>query len=110
MSRLSVSALILALCILLTACSRTNDDQDKKVFNLNLEQGLTSLDPAFARNQFVLWMTNQLYNGLVQVNDSLETIPAIAKSWDISADGLTYTFHLRNDVFFHDDPLFPGGK
>lgn len=110
MSRLSASSLILFLSILFFSCGNNRNNQTKKVFNLNLEQGLTSLDPAFARNQFVMWMTNQLYNGLLQVNEKLEILPAIAKSWEISNDGLTYTFHLRNDVYFHDDPLFPGGN
>jgi len=68
------------------------------------------MDPAFARNQNAIWMINQIFNGLVQVDSNLNTIPAIAKSWEISEDGLQYTFHLRNDVFFHDDPLFEGGK
>jgi peptide/nickel transport system substrate-binding protein len=54
-------------------------------------------------------MDNQLYNGLVQIDDSLHIQPCIAKSWDVSADGLLYTFHLRNDVYFHDDPLFKNG-
>ncbi len=34
----------------------------------------------------------------------------MAKSWDISDDRLTWTFHLRNDVFFHDDAAFANGK
>ncbi|MBK9463028.1 MAG: hypothetical protein IPN94_27350 [Sphingobacteriales bacterium] len=34
----------------------------------------------------------------------------IAKSWKISNDGLTYTFTLRNDVFFHNDPLLTMAK
>lgn len=106
MHRLLFWAIILPF---LHACN-TSADSGKKVFNINLEQGLTSLDPAFARNQFAIWMDNQLYNGLVQVNDSLQTVPAIAKTWEISADGKLYTFHLRGDVYFHDDPLFPNGK
>ncbi|MGB4775777.1 MAG: ABC transporter substrate-binding protein, partial [Daejeonella sp.] len=102
--------LLLLLCTLFSACSSSSEDKDKQVFNINLNEGLTSLDPAFARNQNALWMINQLYNGLVQINDSLKTVPAIAKSWDLSADGKTYTFHLRDDVYFHDDPLFKNGK
>ncbi|MCC8410663.1 ABC transporter substrate-binding protein [Mucilaginibacter sp. UR6-1] len=91
-------------------CGYKSNTDNRTVFNINLEDGLTSLDPAFARNQNALWMDNQLYNGLVQINDSLKSVPCIAKSWSISADGLQYTFHLRNDVFFHDDPLFTNGK
>ena len=102
------------LFCLLTAqfisCSSDQSASKKTVFNINLEEGLSSLDPAFARNQYTLWMDNQLYNGLVQVDDSLKTRPSIAKNWEISSDGKEYTFHLRNDVYFHDDPLFKNGK
>ncbi|WP_316734584.1 ABC transporter substrate-binding protein [Pedobacter aquatilis] len=55
-------------------------------------------------------MTNQVFNGLVQIDSALQTIPCIAKSWQISDDALTYTFNLRNDVYFHDDAVFKNGK
>ena len=93
-----------------TSCTTNTSSSKKTIFNINLNEGLSSLDPAFARNQNTLWMVNQVYNGLVQINDSLKTSPCIAKSWDISADGKCYTFHLRNDVYFHDDPHFKDGK
>ena len=51
-----------------------------------------------------------MFNGLVQLNDSIEVIPCIAKNWEISDSGKVYTFHLCNDVFFHDHPFFPNGK
>ena len=97
-------------CIILLFSCKSDKDGDKKVFNINLDQNLTSLDPAFARNQNAVWMINQIFNGLVQVDKDLNTIPCIAKTWQISNDGLTYTFNLRNDVFFQDDPLFKNGK
>ncbi len=97
-------------CIILLFSCKSNQDNDKKVFNINLDQNLTSLDPAFARNQNAVWMINQIFNGLVQVDKDLNTVPCIAKTWQISTDGLTYTFNLRNDVFFQDDPLFKNGK
>lgn len=91
-------------------CKRNDDPQGKTVFNINLDQNLTSLDPAFARNQNATWMTNQIFNGLVQIDRDLNPVPCIAKRWEISADGLTYTFYLRNDVYFHNSELFEGGK
>lgn len=103
-------SLLVAMMLLLWACQSDSKNQDKKVFTLNLDQGLTSLDPAFARNQNVLWMTNQIFNGLVQIDDSLHIKPCIAKSWEISEDGKRYIFHLRNDVYFHDDDLFLNKK
>ncbi len=101
--------LYLALIFACSGCGINQAESDKTVFNINLNEGLTSLDPAFARNQNALWMVNQIFNGLVQVDDSLKTIPAIAKTWEISPDGKAYTFHLRSDVYFHDDPLFANG-
>lgn len=57
-----------------------------------------------------MWAVHQLYSTLVEVNDQMQIQPSVAKSWDISADNLTFTFHLRNDVFFHDDPAFNNTK
>jgi len=93
----------------LLSCNSSDSNQHKTVFNINLDEGLTSLDPAFCRNHNTIWMDNQLYNGLVQIDDSLKTSPCIAKSWEISPDGKTYTFHLRNDVSFQDDAHFKNG-
>ena len=98
------------LCAMIASCGQLDKNQHQTVFNLNLDEGLTSLDPAFCRNHNTIWMDNQIYNGLVQIDDSLKTSPCIAKSWDISADGKVYTFHLRNDVCFQDDPHFKNGK
>ncbi|MDO3640643.1 ABC transporter substrate-binding protein [Mucilaginibacter sp. L3T2-6] len=108
-SHLQIFKLIILLCVCFS-CNTNTSFNKKTVFNINLDEGLTTLDPAFARNQNAIWMINQVYNGLVQIDDSLKTRPCIAKSWDVSPDALLYTFHLRNDVHFHDDPLFEGGK
>jgi oligopeptide transport system substrate-binding protein len=101
---------ILPLLLLLTACGSPNNDKGKTIFNINMDEGLTSMDPAFSRNQNAIWAVNQIYNGLVQIDDSLITRPCIAKTWDVDTSGTTYTFHLRNDVFFQDDAHFAGGK
>lgn len=99
----------LCLAVAATSCQK-KELKDKKVFYINLDQNLTSLDPAFARNQNAIWMINQVFNGLVQTDAQLNPQPCIAQSWSVSADGLQYTFNLRNDVYFHDDPLFKNGK
>lgn len=83
---------------------------DKKVFHYNEQTGIASLDPAFAKNQSIMWPVHQLYNTLVEVDNQLQIVPSLAKSWEISDDRLVYTFHLRDDVFFHDDACFPNGK
>lgn len=57
-----------------------------------------------------MWAVHQLYSTLVEVDDELEIKPLLAKSWEFSADKKSILFHLRTDIFFHDDPAFPGGK
>ena len=84
--------------------------QHPNVFYYNEPTGIASLDPAFAKNQSIIWAVNQIYNGLVAVDPEMRTIPCLAKYWDISDDRKIYRFHLRTDVYFHDDPVFPGGK
>lgn len=100
--------------LLLTAFSLSCKDHDrqagKTVFRYNEAANITTLDPAFARDQTIIWATNQLFNGLIQLNDQMEIRPCIARYWDISASGLKYTFHLRQDVFFHDNRVFAKGK
>ncbi len=47
-----------------------------------------------------------LFSSLTKINERGEVIPDLAKEWDVSADGLTYTFHLRRDVRWHDGERF----
>ncbi|MBC8319513.1 MAG: ABC transporter substrate-binding protein [Bacteroidetes bacterium] len=94
--------------LFLNSCTSKQYNSEKSVFSYNESAGIISLDPAFSRDQAHIWVCNQLYNSLVKLNDSLNVVPSIAKSWKISEDGLNYTFYLRDDVFFHPDTSFNG--
>ncbi|MGQ0829933.1 MAG: ABC transporter substrate-binding protein [Bacteroidota bacterium] len=105
------SILSFSILLLIASCSPDDKKQDTRtVFKYNEMAGISSLDPAAARNYENIWAVNQLYNGLVEMNDSLHIVPGIAKSWNISSDGLIYTFHLSKNVLFHDHELFTDGK
>ncbi|HVY74361.1 MAG TPA: ABC transporter substrate-binding protein [Puia sp.] len=82
----------------------------RQVFRYNEPTGIATLDPAFAKNQSIIWPVHQLYNTLVQTDSSLQIVPSLAKSWEISKDNLVYRFHLRTDVYFHDSEAFPSGR
>ncbi|WP_088228113.1 ABC transporter substrate-binding protein [Desulfosporosinus sp. FKB] len=61
------------------------------------------LDPVNAKDNNDIWMENLFAEGLVQSSaDGKKTEPALAKSWDVSADKLTYTFHIRDGLKFSD--------
>ena len=61
-----------------------------------------TLDPAVSYEANSSSFIVQIFNGLVRLDDNLEPAGDIAASWDVSGDGMTYTFHLRNDVVFQD--------
>src|SRR5690554_1031714 len=96
---------ILILFLLLFACN-SKENLSTNVFRYNEHKNIGSLDPAFAKDNADIWAVNQLFNGLVQMDEHLNVQPCIAKQWQISQDALTYTFSLRNDVFFHKHDLF----
>jgi oligopeptide transport system substrate-binding protein len=62
-----------------------------------------TLDPAVASEMSSHEYIAQIFSGLLQLGDNMEPVPDIAASMpDISSDGLTYTFHLRKNVTFHN--------
>ncbi len=98
--------------VFLAACSSGSDEKTdtRTVFKYNdITTNITSLDPATATNFEKILAVNQLYNGLVEMDDSLNVKPSIAKTWKISQDGLTYTFYLNTNVSFHDNEYFEEG-
>ncbi len=106
--RLRVSFLMFLLFFY--SCRNKYSNDDLAIFKYNESSGIHTLDPAFAKDQATIWVANQLFNGLVQLDSSLNIKPSISKYWFVSSDAIKYTFKLRNDVFFHDHELFKNGK
>jgi len=111
MSMFRRSLYFFALFLIFWQCGQQNaGKENRSVFNYNEMNGVTSLDPAAASNFENISVVNQLYEGLLQMDDSLNILPAIAKQYSLSPDGKKYIFHLRQDVYFHDDVCFPEQK
>ena len=104
-----IPAFIILLSIIIASC-KSHQYPGKKIFHYNELSGIASLDPAFAKNQSIMWAIHQLYNTLIEVDENMQLKPSLAKSWDIAPDNITFTFHLRRDVYFHDDTVFANGK
>ncbi len=104
---MNVYTTLTVLLLFLLAC--TTPPSDKKIFRMNQVQNVETLDPAFAKNQYIMWHVNQCYNRLIEFDEDMNPQPSLAKSWSISDDRTVYTFILRNDVFFHHNPAFIGG-
>jgi peptide/nickel transport system substrate-binding protein len=106
-SNIFVFAVLCAFVVSFTGCQTAyKPPKNLKVFRYNEHSNISSLDPAFAKTLANTWVVNQLFNSLVQLDDSLHIQPDVAKSWTLSNQGKTYTFFLRNDVYFHHHILF----
>lgn len=97
----------LCTATLLASCGKVmQSEEDQRIFRMNLPTGLSTLDPAFAGDQASIWMCSQLYAGLVELDTALQVRPLLAKRWELTDSGKTYTFHLHDGVKFHPDPCF----
>ncbi len=107
--------------ILFSACSAKNEKTEStftfkaakggKVYGgqyvFNETSDLPTLDPVQIGDVASHHIAHQIYELLVDLNQkTLEIEPELATRWEISPDGLSYTFTLRSDVYFHDAPCF----
>ena len=99
---------IFLICIF--GCSSNNKIDSQHVFRLNIHENINTLDPAYARDLRSIWAMNQIFNGLVRLDDELDIRPDIATHWEISEDAKTYLFYLRDDVYFHRSEIFGDQK
>ena len=97
--------LLIIFSFLFFSCNK--NAQVRNIFHYNEQNGIASLDPAFAKNQSIQWAIHQIYNTLVETDNHLNIVPSLAKSWDVSDDNLTFIFHLRTDITFHNSEVFP---
>jgi oligopeptide transport system substrate-binding protein len=102
---LAAALLIQALVVGLAGCTGAGptpaplpEGQRLRLFDI----GPLTLDPAVAISGRSISYIVEIFSGLVSYNPDLELEGEIAATWDVSDDGLTYTFHLRDDARFHD--------
>ncbi|EFB91716.1 ABC transporter, substrate-binding protein, family 5 [Pyramidobacter piscolens W5455] len=79
---------------------------DKDVLTIVKSAEIISLDPQDITDTPSEDLNRKIYEGLVDFNMSLDVVPKLAKSWEISEDRLTWTFKLREGVTFHSGAPF----
>ena len=97
--------LLFILFILLVGCGSSSSTAKKNVIQLNIVEEPSSLDPRQARLLTDLNVINMMYEGLMRLNQEGNVSPAIAESYDVSEDGKTYIFYLRETKWPDDTPL-----
>lgn len=93
--------LIIMLClltVLLSACSENTPHPEDEILNFTLESDPLSLDPQIANDYSSVMVIKNVFEGLVREDADGNIKSGIAKDWDISDNGLVYTFHLYEDT------------
>lgn len=109
-------ASLLAVSLLLGGCdnhraaaARTDTPVSGGTLIYATDREPTCLDPHVAGDMPQVFLAQQVLDSLVSMDAEGHIGPWLAKSWEISPDGLTYTFHLRDDVRFTDGTPFNAG-
>ena len=86
----------------LVACGSPTGQPTPGVLRINLGTEPPTLDWMRATDSVSITVIEQLMRGLTRLGPDLRPVPALAQRWEVSPDGLTYTFHLRRDVRWSD--------
>ena len=105
-NKLILTFTLILTCLISCKNSKTKIENNHAVFKYNEHKNINSLDPAFAKDNANIWAVNQLFNGLVEMDDLMQVKPSIATDWIISENGTLYTFNIRKNVFFHKHEKF----
>ena len=111
MKRLCAVAVTICVASCLAACAgdpgQIRCDQDSGCARYALTADFPILDPHIAELPEAGMIFRQIYDTLVYRDTrTKEFLPGLARSWETSTDGLAYTFHLRDDIRFHDGTRF----
>lgn len=89
----------------------TQDDETEQFMQLNVGmlEPIDNFDPLFANTQSSMRALSLIYDGLFSLDENGNVIQAIANDVTVSDDGLTYTFQIDSDLFFHDSDVFMSG-
>lgn len=104
--RYTIRTLCLVLLILcVTSACQPRSEESRLVYGLTLSP--SGIDPHLNASAELGIPLQSVYDTLVVRHpETGEFLPSLASNWDISSDGRTYTFVLRQDVTFHDGSLF----
>ncbi|MBD3635770.1 MAG: ABC transporter substrate-binding protein [Crocinitomicaceae bacterium] len=112
--------LSLAFVLVMLSCGGSSEEDNNQnqensiyggVFTMPVGSYFKCVRPIEIQKLETAQVYDQILEGLVKYNpQTLEVEPALASDWKVSEDGRSYTFTLRDDVYFHDNPCFENGK
>jgi peptide/nickel transport system substrate-binding protein/oligopeptide transport system substrate-binding protein len=101
--RYGICAIFTFLTVLIGDGCGKPQDQGTRIFRFRLASDPPTLDLIHCTDTSSATVVFRIFEGLIdQDPETLEIVPSLADSWNISGDGLTYTFHLKRGVHFHN--------
>ena len=104
MKKFLMTALLLVTMIF-AGCGGGNDSASNGKFSVMLNSNVVSLDSAQCTDVSSFELIADCIDGLIQLDSNGKPIPALAESFDVSEDGKTYTFHLRDAKWANGEPV-----
>jgi len=102
MNRIAILVIAIIVLLLPYGCSGPIESTSRDGMLVMFRGSPSTMDPANCADATAASYMVEIFSGLVTLDSNLEVVPDIAESWDVSPDGKTYTFHLRDGVYFHD--------
>lgn len=99
-------ALTAAMAVTAMPFGASAEENEKTVVRVNIQAEPDNLDPWLSAASDTEAIFLNVFEGLVRFDETGALIPGLAEDWEISDDGLTYTFYLRDDVTFHNGKEF----
>ena len=98
----AVVSLLLGITIVYPLLLSRVAAQDEEIFIMAYPSDVGEMNPLFFRSERTAWFLIQIYDSLIAYNTTLNPIPWLAESWEISADAKTFTFDILEGVEWHD--------
>src|SRR6058998_2084988 len=92
--------------VLVVACGGGGAPDRRTIIDSRDNYDPRSLDPALSTDVPTGRAVGYLFDGLTHFDPDAKVQPALAERWEVTPDGITYTFHLRRGVTFHDGSAF----
>lgn len=97
-----ISSLVIGCSPSKSSVIASNTTNDKNTLRVDICAEIPTFDPVLAEDWNTYRVINDLYAGLVDFDQANRPVAGMAKNWEISDDGLVYTFHLRDGLKFSD--------
>lgn len=104
---ISIFFCIVFIFISLSGCKKGKDSPENQIIKYNLDNEPRTLDPQVCNDYSSNIVIMNIFEGLVRLDENENVIPGVALSWQISEDGLTYTFFLRENSTWSDKEKTP---